>query len=81
MAGLCESGNEPEFLKSHFFDVNGDSEMLFGERRPSIRHRLPDIRLTVGENFGKTQPGNQPKRKSNPRPSATPDRQASALAD
>ncbi|KAJ4429486.1 hypothetical protein ANN_21655 [Periplaneta americana] len=29
----------------------------------------------------KTQPGNQPKRESNPRPYATPDRQTSALAD
>ncbi|KAJ4432513.1 hypothetical protein ANN_21133 [Periplaneta americana] len=31
----------------------GDSEMVFGEVRPRIRHRLPDIRLTVGETLGK----------------------------
>ncbi|KAJ4438969.1 hypothetical protein ANN_14923 [Periplaneta americana] len=43
--------------------------------RPRIRHRLPDVCLTVGKNLGKTQPDNQPKRESNPRPSATPDRQ------
>ncbi|KAJ4436370.1 hypothetical protein ANN_19002 [Periplaneta americana] len=29
----------------------------------------------------KTKRGDQPKRESNPRPSSTPDRQASALAD
>ncbi|KAJ4433293.1 hypothetical protein ANN_15552 [Periplaneta americana] len=49
--------------------------------RPRIGRRLTDICLTVGENLGKTQPGNQPKRESNPRPNATPNRQASALAD
>ncbi|KAJ4438640.1 hypothetical protein ANN_14587 [Periplaneta americana] len=37
----------------------------FGEMRPRIRHKLPDIRLTVAENIGKNEPGNQPKRKSN----------------
>ncbi|KAJ4430169.1 hypothetical protein ANN_22379 [Periplaneta americana] len=31
----------------------GDSEMIFGEMRPRIRHRLPGIHLTVGENLGK----------------------------
>ncbi|KAJ4452123.1 hypothetical protein ANN_03640 [Periplaneta americana] len=59
-------------------DEIGDSEMVFGEMRPRIHHRLPGIHLTVGENLGKTQPGNQPKRRSNPHPSATSDRQASA---
>ncbi|KAJ4443379.1 hypothetical protein ANN_05047 [Periplaneta americana] len=53
-------------------DVSGDGvgvgEMAFGEMRPRIR---PDIRLTVGENLGKTQPGNQPKRELNSRPSAS----------
>ncbi|KAJ4431738.1 hypothetical protein ANN_20341 [Periplaneta americana] len=34
---------------------------------PRIRYRLPDIRLTVGE---ETQPGNKPKRESNQRPRA-----------
>ncbi|KAJ4433585.1 hypothetical protein ANN_15895 [Periplaneta americana] len=57
-------------------DGIGDSKMVFGEMRPRIRHRLPDICLTVGE----TQPGNQPKWELNPHPNATPDWQASALA-
>ncbi|KAJ4430392.1 hypothetical protein ANN_22608 [Periplaneta americana] len=34
-------------------DEIGDSEMVFGEMRPRIRHRLPGIYLTVGENLGK----------------------------
>ncbi|KAJ4432203.1 hypothetical protein ANN_20819 [Periplaneta americana] len=34
-------------------DGIGDSEMVFGDMRPRIRHRLPDIRLTVGENLRK----------------------------
>ncbi|KAJ4444220.1 hypothetical protein ANN_06011 [Periplaneta americana] len=34
-------------------DGIGYSEMVFGEMRPRIRHRLPDIRLAVGENLGK----------------------------
>ncbi|KAJ4449806.1 hypothetical protein ANN_01212 [Periplaneta americana] len=34
-------------------DRIGDKEMVFGEMRPRIRHRLHDIRLTVGENLGK----------------------------
>ncbi|KAJ4432293.1 hypothetical protein ANN_20911 [Periplaneta americana] len=34
-------------------DGIGDSEMVFGEMRLRIRHILPDIRLTVGENVGK----------------------------
>ncbi|KAJ4442033.1 hypothetical protein ANN_11897 [Periplaneta americana] len=34
-------------------DEIGDSEMIFGEMRPRIRHRLPGIHLTVGENLGK----------------------------
>ncbi|KAJ4441949.1 hypothetical protein ANN_11813, partial [Periplaneta americana] len=37
-------------------DGIGDREMAFGKIRPRIRHRLPDIRLTAGENLGKTQP-------------------------
>ncbi|KAJ4438949.1 hypothetical protein ANN_14903 [Periplaneta americana] len=38
-----------------FFNVDGigDNEMVFGEMRPRIRHRLPDISLTVGENLTK----------------------------
>ncbi|KAJ4434846.1 hypothetical protein ANN_23417 [Periplaneta americana] len=37
------------------FSVDGisDSEIIFGELRPRIRHTLPDIRLTVGEHLGK----------------------------
>ncbi|KAJ4445043.1 hypothetical protein ANN_06842 [Periplaneta americana] len=38
-------------------DEIGDSEMVFGEMRPRIRHRLPGIHLTAEENLGKTQPG------------------------
>ncbi|KAJ4430074.1 hypothetical protein ANN_22283 [Periplaneta americana] len=34
-------------------DEIGDSEMVFDEMRPRIRHRLPSIHLTVGENLGK----------------------------
>ncbi|KAJ4439272.1 hypothetical protein ANN_07392 [Periplaneta americana] len=34
-------------------DEIGDSEMVFGEMRPRIRHRLPGIHITVGENLGK----------------------------
>ncbi|KAJ4451697.1 hypothetical protein ANN_03167 [Periplaneta americana] len=97
MAGLCEGGNEPTgFLKAicnwlfndavsttRKFSVDeiGDSEMIFGQVRPRIRHRLPCILIMVGENLGKTQPGNQPKRESNPRPNATSDLQARALTD
>ncbi|KAJ4427608.1 hypothetical protein ANN_25256 [Periplaneta americana] len=35
-------------------DGIGDSEMVSGEMRPKNRHRLPDIRLAVAENLGKT---------------------------
>ncbi|KAJ4441373.1 hypothetical protein ANN_11228 [Periplaneta americana] len=42
-------------------DEIGDSEMVFGEMRPRIRHRLPGIHLTVGENLGKTQPADEPR--------------------
>ncbi|KAJ4452004.1 hypothetical protein ANN_03516 [Periplaneta americana] len=35
------------------FGEIGDSEMIFGEMRPRIRHRLSDICLIVGENLGK----------------------------
>ncbi|KAJ4431015.1 hypothetical protein ANN_19608 [Periplaneta americana] len=34
-------------------DEIGDSEIVFGEMRPRIRHRLPGIHLTVGEILGK----------------------------
>ncbi|KAJ4438079.1 hypothetical protein ANN_14018 [Periplaneta americana] len=34
-------------------DGIGDSEMLFDEMRPRIRHRLSDICLTAGKNLGK----------------------------
>ncbi|KAJ4436522.1 hypothetical protein ANN_16553 [Periplaneta americana] len=34
-------------------DGIGDGEMVFDEMKPKIRHRLPDIRLTVGENLRK----------------------------
>ncbi|KAJ4449914.1 hypothetical protein ANN_01321, partial [Periplaneta americana] len=34
-------------------DEIGDSKMVFGEMRPRMRHRLPGIHLTVGENLGK----------------------------
>ncbi|KAJ4440105.1 hypothetical protein ANN_08238 [Periplaneta americana] len=34
-------------------DGTDDSAMLFGEMRPGIRHRISDIRLTVGENLEK----------------------------
>ncbi|KAJ4434293.1 hypothetical protein ANN_22845 [Periplaneta americana] len=54
-------------------DEIGDSERIFGEMRQRIR-------LTVGKTSEKTQPGNQPKRGSNPRPSATSDRQSLMLA-
>ncbi|KAJ4435857.1 hypothetical protein ANN_18476 [Periplaneta americana] len=34
-------------------DEIGDSEMVFGEMRLRIRHRLPGIHLMIGENLGK----------------------------
>ncbi|KAJ4431584.1 hypothetical protein ANN_20183 [Periplaneta americana] len=34
-------------------DEIGDRELAFGELKPRIRHRLPNIRLMVGENPGK----------------------------
>ncbi|KAJ4433142.1 hypothetical protein ANN_15399 [Periplaneta americana] len=34
-------------------DEIGESEMVFGEMRPRIRHRLPGIYVKVGENIGK----------------------------
>ncbi|KAJ4451613.1 hypothetical protein ANN_03082 [Periplaneta americana] len=42
-------------------DRIGDNEMVFREMRPRIRHRISNIRLTVGENLVKIQPGNQSK--------------------
>ncbi|KAJ4445519.1 hypothetical protein ANN_12199 [Periplaneta americana] len=47
----------PGFLSTQYeqmlVDGIGDSEMVFGEMSWRIRHRLPDICLTVGENLGK----------------------------
>ncbi|KAJ4451208.1 hypothetical protein ANN_02668 [Periplaneta americana] len=43
------------FIFLHCVDGNGDSEMVFGEMRPRIRYRLPDIRLTVEKNHGKNR--------------------------
>ncbi|KAJ4452085.1 hypothetical protein ANN_03601 [Periplaneta americana] len=40
-------------------DEIGDSEMVFDEMRSGLRHRLPEIRLMVGENLGKVQPEEQ----------------------
>ncbi|KAJ4436255.1 hypothetical protein ANN_18886 [Periplaneta americana] len=37
-------------------DEIGDSEMVFGDMRPRIHHRLRDICLTVGETLEKNQP-------------------------
>ncbi|KAJ4450346.1 hypothetical protein ANN_01766 [Periplaneta americana] len=34
-------------------DEIGDSEMVFDEMRPRIRHILPGIHITIGENLGK----------------------------
>ncbi|KAJ4443948.1 hypothetical protein ANN_05737 [Periplaneta americana] len=34
-------------------DEIGDSDMIFGDMSPRIRHRLPCIHITVGENLGK----------------------------
>ncbi|KAJ4450957.1 hypothetical protein ANN_02392 [Periplaneta americana] len=57
MAGLCEDGNEPpsslKVSKLFSIDEIGDSEMVFDEMRPRIRHRLPGTHLTVEENLGK----------------------------
>ncbi|KAJ4438902.1 hypothetical protein ANN_14856 [Periplaneta americana] len=41
--------------KQRLFSVDeiGDSEMVFGEMRQRIRHRLPGIHLTVAKNPGK----------------------------
>ncbi|KAJ4430190.1 hypothetical protein ANN_22400 [Periplaneta americana] len=50
--------------------------MVFREKRPRIRHRLPDIRIRLKKTSEETQPGDQPKRETNLRPSATPDLQA-----
>ncbi|KAJ4441635.1 hypothetical protein ANN_11493 [Periplaneta americana] len=40
---------ELKVIKLFSVDGSGDSEMVFGEMRPTIRHRLPHIRLTVGK--------------------------------
>ncbi|KAJ4439170.1 hypothetical protein ANN_15127 [Periplaneta americana] len=42
-----------KIIRLFSFDEIDDSEMVFGEERPRIRHRLPGIHLTVGENLGK----------------------------
>ncbi|KAJ4426724.1 hypothetical protein ANN_26523 [Periplaneta americana] len=36
-------------------DDIGDSEMVFGDMKPRIRHRLPGIHLTVGETLGQNR--------------------------
>ncbi|KAJ4438739.1 hypothetical protein ANN_14690 [Periplaneta americana] len=61
-------------------DVIGDSEMVFDEMRPRIRHSLPHIFLTVGKTSEKL---NQMIISSgmNPRQGTSLDRQASASAD
>ncbi|KAJ4432855.1 hypothetical protein ANN_21494 [Periplaneta americana] len=46
--------NFSEVDKLFSLDGIDDSEMIFGEMRLRIRHRLHDIRLTIGENLGKT---------------------------
>ncbi|KAJ4425793.1 hypothetical protein ANN_27418 [Periplaneta americana] len=45
----------PNDVEIRLFSVDeiGDSEMIFGEMRSRIRHRLPCIHITVGENLGK----------------------------
>ncbi|KAJ4434133.1 hypothetical protein ANN_16453 [Periplaneta americana] len=63
-------------------DEFGDSKTVFGEMRPSIRHRLFDVHLSVGENLGKKpQPDNQAKGKSNLRPKNRIGRQAPQLTE
>ncbi|KAJ4450302.1 hypothetical protein ANN_01722 [Periplaneta americana] len=92
MVGLCEGGNEPPgSLKANavsttlirVFIAIGicDSEMVFGDMSPKIRYRLPVTYLMIVENLKKKQADNRPKQESNPRPSSSPDRQKSALAD
>ncbi|KAJ4446677.1 hypothetical protein ANN_13374 [Periplaneta americana] len=51
MADLCEGGNEPSVSLKGIFNVNGigDSEMVFGEMKARIHHKLPDFRLTIGK--------------------------------
>ncbi|KAJ4430194.1 hypothetical protein ANN_22404 [Periplaneta americana] len=50
--------SETTIAESSLFSVDeiGNSELVFGEMRPRIGHRLPDIRLTVGENLRKPEP-------------------------
>ncbi|KAJ4435124.1 hypothetical protein ANN_23699 [Periplaneta americana] len=81
MNNQCERFTGSVCEKELNVDGIGDSEMVFGWMRPGIRHRLSDSHLTVDETSKKTQPGNQSKQESNPSPSETPDRQASASAD
>ncbi|KAJ4428359.1 hypothetical protein ANN_24378 [Periplaneta americana] len=54
---------------ARLFSVEGlyDGYIMLDEMRTRIRCRLPSIRLIVGEYLGKNQPGNQPKRESDPR--------------
>ncbi|KAJ4440016.1 hypothetical protein ANN_08147 [Periplaneta americana] len=42
-------------MKLFSADGIGDSEMILGKMRPRIRHRLPEICFTVGENLGKNR--------------------------
>ncbi|KAJ4445930.1 hypothetical protein ANN_12616 [Periplaneta americana] len=46
---LYQLANQVDFS----VDEIADSEIIFGEMRPRIRHRLPCIHITVGENLGK----------------------------
>ncbi|KAJ4430968.1 hypothetical protein ANN_19561 [Periplaneta americana] len=46
----------PSTIRLFSVDGIGDSEMVVGDMRRRIRHRLTDIRLKVRENLGKTQP-------------------------
>ncbi|KAJ4441763.1 hypothetical protein ANN_11621 [Periplaneta americana] len=49
--------NDPvSTTRSLIVDGIYDIDIVFGEMSPKIRHRLPDIRLTAGENLRKTQP-------------------------
>ncbi|KAJ4441754.1 hypothetical protein ANN_11612 [Periplaneta americana] len=62
-------------------DEIGDSEMIFGEISQEFAIDYLEFNLRLGKTSEKAQPGDQPKRGSNPRSSATSDRQTSALTD
>ncbi|KAJ4447728.1 hypothetical protein ANN_09736 [Periplaneta americana] len=53
---VADSLQEDRRVTLFSVDEIGDSEMVFGEMRPRIRHRLPCIHITFGENLRKTQP-------------------------